>query len=334
MAKAKPKKKAAPKKAPAKKKEKVYSADPMEATLERMRERNKKSKTKLMSEGTTSDILGVIPTGIDVLDHHVLGIGGLPAGRLMEVYSGEGVGKTSFLCHVMGKVQELGGIAALAETEAKIDSKRAEVFGVDLKRVLFEEPDTIEDTLLWVQDFLHSLPDAEPDSPPHFVGWDSLAASPTADEFKIGIEAKDQVGGKSKLMSKACRVIPRLAVKKKAHFLVVNQTRANIGVMFGPSKVTPGGAAFKFASTLRLSLWSGKVKLEGEYPVGKIVNFKATKNQVSIPGREMGIYLDYRRGFDNLRSTIVHAKDMGCIAKAAKYNEKTLQEAREALGWV
>jgi RecA/RadA recombinase len=197
-----------------------------------------------------------------------------------------------------------------------------------------EEPDTIEDTLLWVQDFLHSLPDAEPDSPPHFVGWDSLAASQSADEFMKGIEAKDQVGGKAKLMSKAMRIIPRLAVKKKAHFLVVNQTRANIGVMFGPNKTTPGGAGLKFASTLRLSLWGGEVKKDGDQPVGKIVNFKATKNQVSIPGREMGIYLDFEKGFGNLRSTIVYAKSVGCIAKAAKFNEDTLHAARKALGWL
>jgi recombination protein RecA len=129
---AKAKAKAKPAKAAATKK-----SDPVAETLARMKLRNKSAKTKLMAEGTTSDILGVIPTGIDVLDHYVLGIGGLPAGRLMEVYSGEGVGKTSFLCHVMAKTQELGGIAALAETEAKIDSKRAEVFGVDLARAIF-----------------------------------------------------------------------------------------------------------------------------------------------------------------------------------------------------
>jgi len=306
----------------------------MKATLARLQKRVGKSKAKLLSAGSASDILGVIPTGIDILDQYVFGIGGLPIGRIMEVYADEGVGKTSFLCHIMAAVQQLGGITALAETEKKLDSKRAAVFGCDTKKVIYEEPDTIEDTLLWMQEVLHSLPDADPDGPPHFIGWDSLAASQSQGELEEGIAGKgDRPGQRAKQMSKAMRIIPSLAVKKRACLFIINQTRDNIGVLFGDKKVTPGGNALKFAATLRLALYGGKSIKNGEQHVGKFITFMTAKSQISAPFRKAKVQLYYATGFDNLHATISYAKDMGCVPKAAKYTEETLAEARKALGW-
>lgn len=307
--------------------------DPVKETLKNLQKRMGKSKAKLLSEGAASDILGVIPTGIDVLDHHVLGVGGLPVGRIIEVFSDEGVGKTSFLLHCMAKTQELGGVAAVAETEKKLESGRAAVFGCDLSQAILGEPDSIEEAMLWIQEILHSLPDSGPEDPPNFIAFDSLAASQTDKEFKEGMTGKDKIGHRAVTMSRAMRILPALAVKKRAHLFIVNQTRENIGVLFGDKKITPGGKALKFSSTGRLELFSGKAFKVGDESVGKRVTFVAKKLSMAVPHRKAVVRLQYDSGWDNGWSTIFHAKEQGAIPSAAKYNSKTLAVARKELGW-
>lgn len=306
-------------------------SDPVKEVLKQIQARAGKSSAMLLSEGTSGDIKQVIPTGIEVLDNYVLGIGGLPAGRMVEVFADEGVGKSSLLLQAIAGAQREGGIAVLAETENGLDSARAKVFGCDLDRVILLQPGSIEETMSLFEATLKSLPKG----PPHIVGWDSIAATQTQREFEEGLTGKDKVGERAKQLSKACRILCPLAAERQALLFFVNQTRDNIGVMFGNNKTTPGGGAVKFHSSIRIQMFSGKsVKnaKTGEH-LGKNVTIMAVKNKLVGPWRKAKVLLNYETGFENRWSTIHHAKEMGKLEARTKTTAAGHKAALEALGW-
>lgn len=306
------------------------SEDPVRSVLARIQSQLGASQAMLLSKGSGSDIVDVIPTGIEVLDNYVLGVGGLPAGRMIEVYSEEGAGKTSFALQCIAGAQRDGAITILAETEQALDSERAKVFGCDLDRVILLQPGSIEETLQSIETTLHALPMKGPCA---LVVWDSIAATPTQAEIDEGLEGKDAMGHRARAMSKACRVLCPLAMKKRTVLLFINQTRDKIGVMFGDTKTTPGGAAVKFHSSVRLQLFSGKSVKEGKEHLGKSITFLATKNKIARPWGKASVRLDYASGFDNAWSTITHAKDAKILPPQTKVSVKAHVEALEKLGW-
>jgi recombination protein RecA len=311
----------------------VSKADPVKAVLEGILKRAGKGAAQLLSEGADSDIEEVVATGIDVLDHHVLGIGGWPLGRIVELFASEGDGKTSLLLQTIAGVQREGGVAVLVETEHAMDSARAQVFGCDLERVILSQPDTLEEALQTMEAALESLPNTKKGDPPNFVGWDSLAATPTKREVTEGLDFKAAMGDRAKMMSTAMRTLTRLVTEKRALLMIVNQTRTKLGVMFGPNKTTPGGDALKFHASVRLEMFSGKSVKDGTDHVGKQVTMMATKTKVGgKPWAKAKVRLYYDTGWANPWSTINLAKDRKLIEKDARQTDENYASALKALG--
>lgn len=307
--------------------------DPVLETLANIKKRLGKTAAVLLSDGSRSDLTDVIPTGIEVVDNYVLGVGGLPCGRLIEVFSDEGIGKTSFMLACIAATQKAGGVVALAETECSLDSDRAAVFGCDLERVInLQEVDCMEDVISSIEATLHSLPDSKPGDPPNLIAWDSIAASQSAKELKEGVAAKN-TPERAIVMSKAMRVLCGLAIKKRTTLLFINQIRDRPGIMFGDSSTTPCGKAVKFHASVRLRLYPGKVfKSKGEH-IGTRITIAGAKNKVSPPWRKAVIRLDYSNGFDNSWSTISFAKDKKLLPENTRVSIAAHQEALELLDW-
>jgi len=308
--------------------------DRVKAVLDGIKAKVGKTSASMMSKGTTSDIVDVIPTGIDVLDHYILGIGGWPVGRIVEVYAGEGAGKTSLLFQTIAGVQREGGVATLIETEHAIDMERAKVFGCDVDQVILSQPDTLEDALAMVQAMLEAMPKSKAGSPPNFIGWDSLAATPTKSEVEQGASGSQKMGERARAMSFAMRVITRLCAEKRCLMMIVNQTRNKLGVVFGNPTTTPGGDALKFHASMRIQLLGGKAVKQGTDHVGKVLTVLAVKNKCGgAPWAKAGVRLDYATGWNNVWSTLNYAKDRKAIDAKAKPSHDNYQLAMKQLGW-
>lgn len=307
--------------------------DKIKAVLDGIVKRAGKGTAHLLAEGADSDIEEVIPSGIDVLDHHVLGIGGWPLGRIVELYADEGAGKSSVLFQAIAGVQKEGGLAVLVETEHALDASRAEVFGCDLDSVVLSQPDTLEESLQMLEAALESLPRTKKGDPPNFVGWDSFAATPTKQEIEEGMDFKATMGTRAKMMSTAMRILTRLAIEKRTLLIIVNQTRADIG-KWGGGKTTPGGAALKFHASVRLELFSGKSVKVGTDHVGKQVTMMAAKTKIGgRPWAKAQVRLYYETGWSNTWSTVNYAKDRKVIPNNTAATKKAYLGACEALGW-
>lgn len=315
------------------KKQADAAAAAREAVLEAIHKGFGKHGAGLLGEGGDSEVEEVIPTGIDVIDHYVLGCGGLPRGRMVEVYSEEGGGKTSFTWAAIAGVLREGGVAILSETEDALNLERADIFGVDTDRVVLIEPDHLEDHLAKAECALSAL---NPKVPSLFV-WDSIASCATRAEIEQGLGGKEMWDNRAKTLSQACRVLSKLAKEKGTCLLFVNQIREKIGVMFGDKYTTPGGKAVKFHSSIRLQLFPGKsLKNSADEHVGKLITFLSTKNRLASPYRKARVRLDYERGWNDWWSTMEHAKIVGAVSpdktrEIEKMGEPARSEARAAL---
>lgn len=327
------------------------------AVTEALRKKYGKGAAMVLGEGgSLAEVREVIKTGIDVVDRYALGIGGLPVGRISEMYGPEGVGKSSFLAKCIASAQAEGGLAILAENETALQPEWWEkIHGVDLDRIILLEADTIEATTARLHDAISALPTKL--KGPSFVAWDTLASTPTKREIDEGLSGTDRVGDRAKALSKALRLFTRLVARRRCHFMIVNQIRDNIGIMFGDKTATPGGHAVKFHSSVRIQLLGGKavkekvdlvdhsedgneeIEADGEAGesnlvehAGKDITLICSKNKLSIPWRKARLRLDYREGWDNEWSTLYHAKELGIIAGRDK-DPVPLHEVYAKLGW-
>ena len=285
-----------------------------------------KGAARKLSEGANSDVREVIPTGIEVLDRYVLGVGGLAVGRISELFSEEGAGKTSLLLAAMAGVQRMPkGLAIMVETESALDSQRAATFGVDLDRVVLLQPDHIPDAGMQIEAALKAIPAG---IGPVLVGWDSVAATMSKEEAEEGLSDKESFDKRAKEFSKMMRVLGPLVAKSRCHLQLINQVRANIGVLFGDKFTTPCGKAIKFHASIRLQILGGKAQKDaaGQHE-GKDITVMAVKNKLTRPFRKARVRLNYDVGWDNSWSTLNHAKELGVVGP----RERSVQVAREAL---
>jgi recombination protein RecA len=325
------------------------------AVVDAIRKRYGKASAMVLGDGgSLAEVKEVIPTGIEVVDRYVLGIGGLAVGRISEMYGPEGVGKSSFLAKCIASTQAEGGIAVLAENENALQPSWWEMHGVDLDRLILLEADTIEATTARLYDAISALPTKL--EGPCFAAWDTLAATPTKREIDIGLDGNDKVGDRAKALSKAMRLLTRLVARRRCHFMIVNQIRDNIGVMFGDKTSTPGGHAVKFHASIRIQLLGGKAVKEkvdwvdredqdaddtagdSESKViehaAKDITLLCAKNKLSIPWKKCRLRLDYTKGWDNAWSTFYHAKELGLIEGRDDQDEASLKRVRRRLGWL
>lgn len=267
-------------------KKEVNQDDVLNATLKEIRKQfGEGSVMKLGDKNAIS--VDVIPTGSLVLDE-VLGVGGYPRGRVIEIYGPESSGKTTFALHAIAEVQKIGGRAAFIDAEHAIDPLYAKSLGVNIDELILSQPDSGEQAL----DIANMLIRSQAID---LVVVDSVAA--LVPQAELDGEMTDmQVGMQARLMSKALRKITGSLNNASCSIIFINQLREKVGIMFGNPETTPGGRALKFYSTVRLEVRRGEAIKNGTEMVGNTVNVKVVKNKVAPPFKSCSLELVYGKG--------------------------------------
>jgi recombination protein RecA len=275
-----------------------------------------------------STVREVLPTGIEVVDHYALGIGGLPVGRASEVCGEPGCGKSSFGYACAGSAQKVGAEVWFFDGEQQFDEDRATVMGVDLNGLHVATPENLE---MGVEQTKMILELHDPKVGPLLIVWDTLASM--LSKADMGREAGERgTAEQARIMSAEMPKLHATLALRRAHLLILNQTRSTIGVMFGPNTVTPGGNAVKFYTSWRAQFFGGKAVKDGEQHVAKVVTFLTAKTRFSPPFRKARVRLDYATGWNNEWSTLEHAKGLGHAPRGAK-GRKAHAAAVVKLGW-
>ena len=251
-----------------------------------------------------------IPTGSLGLDL-ALGIGGLPRGRVVEIYGPESSGKTTLTLEVIAQCQKLGGTAAFIDAEHALDPIYAEKLGVNVEELLISQPDTGEQALEVADIMVHS-------GGIDVLVIDSVAALVPKAEIE-GEMGDTHVGLQARLMSQALRKITGNVKRSNTLVIFINQIRHKIGVMFGSPETTSGGNALKFYSSVRLDIRRiGTVK-EGDEAVGNETRVKVVKNKVSPPFKQAEFQIIYNKGINRLGELLDRGSDLGIVEKSGAW---------------
>jgi len=277
-----------------------------------------------MGEGTNMTI-EVIPSGIISLDK-ALGTGGLPRGRIIEIYGPESSGKTTLTLSIIAQGQQSGGVAAFIDAEHAFDPSYAKLIGIKLEDLLISQPDTGEQALEIVEALVRS-------NAVDLVVIDSVAALVPRAEIE-GQMGDPQIALQARLMSQALRKLTAAISKSKTCVVFINQIRMKIGVMFGSPEVTPGGRALKFYSSVRIDLRKIATISTQEGVTGIRVRGKIVKNKVAPPFKEAIFEIMYNEGVSKTGAIIDAALDEGLIKQAGSwfsYKDKNLAQGKEQL---
>lgn len=248
-----------------------------------------------------------IPTGSIGLDA-ALGIGGLPRGRIIEIFGPESSGKTTLSLHVIAEAQKKGGICAFIDAEHAMDPEYSKRLGVKIEDLLISQPDTGEQALEIVESLVRS-------GKIDVIVIDSVAALTPKDEIE-GEMGAHHVGKQARLMSQALRKLTALVARSKTIVIFINQIRMQIGVMFGNPETTPGGKALKFYTSVRLDIRRIAQIKKGEEVVGGRVRVKVVKNKVAAPFKATEFDLMYNEGISREGEIIALGEKFGLISKS------------------
>jgi recombination protein RecA len=248
-----------------------------------------------------------IPTGSIGLDS-ALGIGGLPRGRIIEIFGPEAGGKTTLALHVVAEAQKKGGICAFVDAEHAMDPEYAKKLGVKVDELLISQPDTGEQSLEITESLVRS-------GKIDVIVVDSVAALTPKDEIE-GDMGAHHVGKQARLMSQALRKLTAIVARSKTVVIFINQIRMKIGILFGSPETTPGGRALKFYTSVRLDVRRIAQIKKGEEVIGSRTRVKVVKNKVAAPFKQAEFDLVHNEGISKEGELLVLGEKLKLVEKS------------------
>ena len=297
----------------------------LDAVLAQIEKSYGKGAIMKLGQAAGSQDIEVIPTGCLSLDL-ALGIGGLPRGRMVEIYGPESSGKTTVALHAVAQAQKMGGIAAFVDAEHALDPVYAKNLGVNLDELYVSQPDTGEQALDIVDSLVRS-------SAVDIIVVDSVAALTPKAEIE-GDMGDAHVGLQARLMSQALRKLTGIVNKSKTCVVFINQLREKVGVMFGNPEVTPGGKALKFYASVRIDVRKTDILKDSEGAAGNRTRAKVVKNKLAPPFRQAEFDIMYGLGVSQEGCIIDLGVQYDVIKKSGawfSYNDNKVANGREKM---
>ncbi|MDD2568989.1 MAG: recombinase RecA [Clostridia bacterium] len=297
--------------------------DALEVALQQIEKQFGKGSIMRLGASSAGNGIAVISTGCLPLDI-ALGVGGIPRGRIIEVFGPESSGKTTVALHMAAEAQKAGGIAAFIDAEHALDPTYASNIGVNLDDLLVSQPDTGEQALEIAEALVRS-------GAVDIVVVDSVAALVPRAEIE-GEMGDAHVGLQARLMSQALRKLTGVVSKSKASIVFINQLREKVGIVYGNPEVTPGGRALKFYATIRIDVRRSDTLKQGGDSVGNRTKVKIVKNKVAPPFKMAEFDIVFGEGISREGTILDMATELKIVNKAGAwyaYNDEKIGQGRE-----
>lgn len=260
----------------------------------------------VMKSGEIADKIEAISTNCYAIDN-LLGCGGIPRGRITEVFGAESSGKSTLCLYFVAQVQKAGGVCVYIDAENAYDQQYAETIGVDTSKLLVSQPATLEESFDSIREFAES-------NAVDLIIIDSVSALVPKSEVEGEEMLKDTMAVQARLLSKGLRILSGPISKSKTVVIFINQLRANIGVMYGQKEITTGGKALKYYASVRLNIGKGdKILGPKDAQIGNTMNITAVKNKVGFPFKKASVDLYYGQGVDLKADTLDYGAECGVI---------------------